>query len=463
MRSVSRRTAAGLAVVAGSRRWGTSICSVLAVAMISLAGLVTAAAPAAAGQAGPSTPPAEMVGPSSPAPAMVRPSAVTAAAQACSQVLVAPSSWLGGAGIAVHSNGAATGTGNSCAGLSTSNPSAQNGYGWQCVELAARLYAVKGWGRVYADGGAAAGTYRYGAEYIPEGSPNLQFRPNGSGYLPVPGDLIIEAYSSGWGHVSVVDQTDGSSVHAVEQNATPTGRHDYTLTGSTLSGAYGGIIRGYMHAPANTATGSPSGLSSHDFTGDGKADILGVTPSGDMYLYRGNGAGGFAAGGTKIGASWNMFAQVFSPGDYSGDGKADVIGVTPSGDMYLYRGNGAGGFSSAAKIGAGWNMFAKVFAPGDFTGDGRSDIVGITPSGDMYLYRGNGAGGFAAGGAKIGASWNMYAKVFSPPGDFTGDEKADIMGITPGGDQYLYRGNGAGGFTSAAKIGADWNMFAQVF
>ena len=44
------------------------------------------------------------------------------------------SSWLGGAGIAVHSNGDDMGTAYSCAGLSTSNPSAQNGYGWQCVE-----------------------------------------------------------------------------------------------------------------------------------------------------------------------------------------------------------------------------------------------------------------------------------------------------------------------------------------
>src|SRR5450631_2489885 len=198
-----------------------------------------------------------MVGPSSPAPAMVRPSAVTAAAQACSQVLVAPSSWLGGAGIAVHSNGAATGTGNSCAGLSTSNPSAQNGYGWQCVELAARLYAVKGWGRVYADGGAAAGIYRYGAQYIPEGSPSLSFHPNGSGYLPVPGDLIIESWTSGWGHVSVVDRSVGNSVYAVEQNAALTGRHTYTLTGSTLTGQYGTSVRGFMHAPANTATRGP--------------------------------------------------------------------------------------------------------------------------------------------------------------------------------------------------------------
>ena len=124
-----------------------------------------------------------------------------AEAATCSAVEVAAGSWLGGAGVLVHSNGADQGTGSSCAGLSTANPSVQEGYGWQCVELAARLYAVKGWGRVFADGGAAAGSFRYGAEYIPEGSPGLSFHRNGSGYLPVPGDLIIESYPGGWGHV----------------------------------------------------------------------------------------------------------------------------------------------------------------------------------------------------------------------------------------------------------------------
>jgi N-acetylmuramoyl-L-alanine amidase/FG-GAP-like repeat len=204
-------------------------------------------------------------------------------------------------------------------------------------------------------------------------------------------------------------------------------------------------------------------FSPGDFTGDGKADIIGITSSGDMYLYRGNGAGGFAAGGTKIGAGWNMFAKVFSPGDFTGDAKTDILGITPSGDMYLYRGNGAGGFTSAVKIGAGWNMFAKVFSPGDFTGDRKADIIGITSSGDMYLYRGNGAGGFTAGGTKVGTGWNMFAKVFSP-GDFTGDAKTDIIGIMSNGGLYLYRGSGVGGFAAGGtKNGTGWNMFTQVF
>jgi len=200
-----------------------------------------------------------------------------------------------------------------------------------------------------------------------------------------------------------------------------------------------------------------------DFTGDGRADILGVTPGGDLFLYRGNGVGGFTGAGVRIGTGWNMFARVFSPGDYSGDGRADILGVTPGGDLFLYRGNGVGGFTGAGvRIGAGWNMFARVFSPGDFTGDGRADILGVTPGGDLFLYRGNGVGGFTGAGVRIGTGWNMFARVVSP-GDYSGDARADILGVTPGGDLFLSRGNGAGGFTGAGvRIGTGWNMFTTV-
>jgi CHAP domain/FG-GAP-like repeat len=385
-----------------------------------------------------------------------------AAAQACSFVQVSGRSWLSGAGVDVHSNGPNLGTGYSCAGLSTSNPAAQNGYGWQCVELAARLYAVKGWGRVYADGGPAAGGYRYGAKYIPEGSPNLDFHPNGSGYRPVPGDLIIESFSSGWGHVSVVDRTVGSTVYAVEQNATLTGRHSYTLTGSTLSGQYGDSTRGFMHAPANTARNSanPVVFSSGDFTGDAKSDILAVNAAGDLYLYRGDGLGGFTGVGTKIGGGWGIFTKELSTGDFTGDAKSDILGITAGGDLYLYRGNGLGGFTGGGtKIGGGWGIFGTVFSTGDFTGDAKTDILGITPGGDLYLYRGNGLGGFTGGGTKIGAGWGIFTKELST-GDFTGDAKTDILGIKSSGDLFLYRGNGLGGFTGGGtKIGAGWGIF----
>ena len=169
-------------------------------------------------------------------------------------------------------------------------------------------------------------------------------------------------------------------------------------------------------APAAPAPPAPPGVngarnvfSPGDFTGDGKADILGVAGTGDLYLYRGNGLGGFAGAGTKIGSGWNVYAKVFSPGDFTGDGKADLLAETSTGDLYLYHGNGLGGFTGGStKIGAGWNIFATMFSHGDFTGDAKADILAIKGNGDLYLYHGNGLGGFTGGSTKIGAGWNIF-------------------------------------------------------
>jgi hypothetical protein len=49
---------------------------------------------------------------------------------------------------------------------------------------------------------------------------------------------------------------------------------------------------------------------------------------------------------------------VFSPGDFTGDRKADILGITRAGAMYLYRGNGAGGFiGTETRVGSGWGVF----------------------------------------------------------------------------------------------------------
>lgn len=164
-------------------------------------------------------------------------------AMPCGQVLVPGSSWLGGAGVDAKYNLRVNGSLKSCNGISTSDPSVQNGGGWQCVELAARLYAVKGWGAVWAGGDG-------GAQYLPEGSPWLSFQANGSGYVPVPGDLVIETGGT-YGHVSVVDTVSASLISTVEQNASVTGRHDYPFVGGVATGSYAGVVRGFMHSTLN--------------------------------------------------------------------------------------------------------------------------------------------------------------------------------------------------------------------
>ncbi|MDQ1536022.1 MAG: hypothetical protein QOE58_415, partial [Actinomycetota bacterium] len=212
------------------------------------------------------------------------------------------------------------------------------------------------------------------------------------------------------------------------------------------------------------ATPSTAIFSPLDFTGDHKSDVMRVTPAGELYLYRGNGLGAFSGPGTKIGSGWGGFARVFSPGDFTGDGKSDILAVKTNGDLYVYRGSGLGGFTGAAtKVSAGWAGFSKVFSPGDFTGDGRSDVMAVLGSGDLFLFRGNGQGGFTGRATRIGTGWGGFAKVFSP-GDFTGDGRSDIMAVGSNGDLHLYRGNGIGGFWGAGtKIGAGWAMFVSEF
>jgi hypothetical protein len=180
--------------------------------------------------------------------------------------------------------------------------------------------------------------------------------------------------------------------------------------------------------------------------------LAGLVP-GVTYHYRlvaTNAAGSsFGSDATFVAA---RYVQLFGIGDFNGDGDTDVMGAEPNGHVYLYAGNGKGAF---AGTGAGvligeefYPRFATVFAGGDFNGDGHADMMAEESNGDLYLYPGNGTGGFGNGGHAIliGEGFNRYVSVFSV-GDFNGDKHPDLMGLErPGGLLYLYPGNGKGAF-----------------
>src|SRR4051812_35689502 len=65
----------------------------------------------------------------------------------------------------------------------------------------------------------------------------------------------------------------------------------------------------------------------------------------------------------------------------------------------MYRGNGSGGWAPNVPdaIGTGWGSFTAFLAPGDFSGDGKPDVLVRDGDGRLLMYRGNGAGGWAAG------------------------------------------------------------------
>ena len=187
-----------------------------------------------------------------------------------------------------------------------------------------------------------------------------------------------------------------------------------------------------------------------DFSGDGVADLLARDGAGDLWLQAGAGNGSMAPR-EQVGTGWGGFTALLGPGDWNGDGRGDVIGRLADGRLFLYPGNGSGGFLRAIQIGTGWQGFDVLLAPGDWNGDRRNDLIARTRDGYLHLYPGNGTGGFLRP-SRIGTGWSGFDVILGP-GDFSGDRRNDLIARTTDGRLLLYPGNGTGGFLSARQIG----------
>lgn len=200
-----------------------------------------------------------------------------------------------------------------------------------------------------------------------------------------------------------------------------------------------------------------------DFNGDGPLDILArETSTGKLWLYRGNGTGGFLSR-VQAGNGWNIFNALVGPGDFNGDQRVDVLArEAATGNLWLYPGNGTGGFLPRVQAGNGWKIFNALVGPGDMNNDGAADVLAReAATGDLWLYRGNGTGGWFPR-VKVGNGWNTMTAVVSP-GDFNGDRNPDLLARDGAGVLWLYPGSGSGTFLPRAQVGPGWNGLAPIF
>ncbi|MCA9580603.1 MAG: VCBS repeat-containing protein [Myxococcales bacterium] len=194
-------------------------------------------------------------------------------------------------------------------------------------------------------------------------------------------------------------------------------------------------------------------LGTPDLGGDGTPDLLAMLPNGDLFAYSTDGAGGWRPK-EKVGTSWQTFDRMIAPGDLSGDGKADVVGMYPNpGDMYLYPGDGSNGWKARELVGTSWHSFGEVLAPGDFDGDGQADVIGMYPDGELWLYPGNGASGWLAR-VKIGTGWQVFDTI-AGVGEFSNGSGVDLVTQQGCHGTSIYPGTGAGGFQSSRALDLD--------
>ncbi|MFF4182396.1 FG-GAP repeat domain-containing protein [Streptomyces sp. NPDC001691] len=211
-----------------------------------------------------------------------------------------------------------------------------------------------------------------------------------------------------------------------------------------------------------SGAGWPSGsyvVPMGDLTGDRCNDLLVRDPSGQLNRYDGGCGNAFTPNGAHqaLGAGWNAFDVLTSPGDLTGDGRPDLLARTPSGDLYMYPDNGAGRLGNRVKAGFGWQIYNTVVGAGDLNGDGFGDLLARDASGVLWRYDGNGKNGLGDR-VKMGGGWNVYNALVGV-GDITGDGRSDLVARDATGALWRYDGLGNGTYGARVKIGGGWDTY----
>jgi uncharacterized protein (TIGR03437 family) len=145
------------------------------------------------------------------------------------------------------------------------------------------------------------------------------------------------------------------------------------------------VYSGYGTAFYGGVAGPSYHVTTGDFNGDGKADLLislqpALASSFSYSTILGNGDGDFRA---PLGSSTVQFAALGSSpvpkpvvADMNGDGKSDLIQIAGSLGVLVLLSNGEGMFEQAAAILPGQDTVAVAVA--DFNNDGLPDIVSST-------------------------------------------------------------------------------------
>jgi|HubBroStandDraft_1064217.scaffolds.fasta_scaffold00096_16 hypothetical protein len=241
------------------------------------------------------------------------------------------------------------------------------------------------------------------------------------------------------------------------------------IAGNNLCVAFGDGQGNFSPGRVYTGTGESYSLALADFNGDGKTDVVTVSPDTDtstVYLNDGSGGFGFPQGAWVGVPNYGIINAPLSPvsfADVNGDGKPDVVlldsGVGNGSLITVMLNDGTGRLSGPTQSGAGASNIGD-FRLGNFRNTGRLDFVGIGfniaySSGQQFIVflPGNGDGTFGTPTvvSTPGADGAMAI------GDFNGDGKLDFVAVgesSSGSGKVLsiFLGNADGTFGAGTSV-----------
>ncbi|MGW8763486.1 FG-GAP repeat domain-containing protein [Streptomyces sp. NPDC055815] len=205
-------------------------------------------------------------------------------------------------------------------------------------------------------------------------------------------------------------------------------------------------VNGQVSSAQRTKVGTGWGIykqieSVGNVGGAATGDLIALDGSGVLWLYLGKGDGTFATR-VKVGTGWQVYNKLAGGSDLDGDGRADLVATDGAGDLWFYKGTGdyTKPFGARVKVGGGWQAYNHLAAVGNIAGTATGDLVARDTTGVLWLYQGNGRGGFAPR-VKVGAGWGAFSQLVGA-GDLDNDGRPDLIayGTTA---TYVYRSTGS--------------------
>ncbi|MEU8757098.1 VCBS repeat-containing protein [Streptomyces chartreusis] len=257
--------------------------------------------------------------------------------------------------------------------------------------------------------------------------------------------------------------TTGSRALPKWRDYTDDGRADLFGKGSAGLKVYAGDAT--KLSAGQRATSWPTGtlvLPFGDLDGDGCNDVFVRRSRGeaDIYPTMCGGLPDIQSLHVKVSSDWSAYDAVLSPGDLTGDGRADLLTRSAaSGKLYLYANDGSGGFKARTLAGSGYGGYKKLISAGDLDGDGKNDVLGIDTSNELWRFGGTGAGTFRPR-SLVFKDWGTSYKDVVGGLDLSGDGRSDLISLDKDGRACLNRGNGQGGFAGRTQVGKATNWWS---
>lgn len=205
---------------------------------------------------------------------------------------------------------------------------------------------------------------------------------------------------------------------------------------------------GYLRTRTPGAPATPG-----DLTGDGRADLIAIDAAGQLRLYDGRGNGRLNWPNGIIGTGGWTGAAISHRGDFTGDGTEDVLARVGDG-LWVYPNRGYGRLSDRIALGgSGWSAVSQVLSVGDITGDGRPDVVAVRAN-QLYLHASDPLHQPGLLPPVLIGSSGWSPMTLTAPGDADHDGRPDLLVRDTGsGVLYLYRGQANGRFDDRSVYG----------